>query len=52
MNSSENKQGKQNKEPIVCPSEVHFQEITHPNLDCEYLYVHEHSLLTLIFMCH
>ena len=34
MNSSENKQDKQNKEPIFHPSEVHFREITHPDLDC------------------
>ena len=34
INSSENIQDKQSKGPIVCPSEVHFWEITHPNLDC------------------
>ena len=34
INSNENKQNKQNKEPIVHSSEVHFQEITHPDLDC------------------
>ena len=33
-NISENKQDKQNKGPIVHPSEIHFHEITHPNLDC------------------
>ena len=33
-NSSENKQDKQNKGPIVGPSEVHFREMTHPDLDC------------------
>ena len=34
INSSENKQDRQNKGPIVRPSEVHFREITHPVLDC------------------
>ena len=34
MNSSEKKQDKQNKGPIVPPSEVHFREITHPSLEC------------------
>ena len=34
INSNENKQDKQNKEPIVRPLEVHFREITRPNLDC------------------
>ena len=33
INSKENKQDKQNKGPIVRPSEVHFREITQINLD-------------------
>ena len=48
INSSENKQDKQNKGPIARPSEVHFQEITHPNLDCGQLYVNDRSRLTLV----
>ena len=43
--SSENKQGKQNKGSIVRPSEVHFREITHPNLDCGWLYVYTRPIL-------